>query len=215
MGGVPFLAHKKITKPFFSGGLSMSASKHQLVASAYHLKPADVQKLLLQANNFRDRCLIKTLWWLGVRRSELINLDVRDFDKKRKRITVRKSKGSKTRVVPIINDEYLSDLLLLIGGRKTGPVFLSNRNRAMSLRSVNRIVSNLGDQAGIVNPNPRLTHLNPHLFRHSIARFLKSKRFSAEWIQNFLGHESYQTTMDMYGTLSIDEMQEVAERLLD
>jgi hypothetical protein len=30
-----------------------------------------------------------------------------------------------------------------------------------------------------------------------------------------LGHESYQTTMDMYGTISIDEMQEVAERLLD
>jgi len=28
----------------------MSASKHQLAASAYHLKPADVQKLLLQAN---------------------------------------------------------------------------------------------------------------------------------------------------------------------
>ena len=48
-----------------------------------------------------------------------------------------------------------------------------------------------------------------------MARFLKSKRFSAEWVQNFLGHESYKTTMDMYGTLSIDEMQEVAERLLD
>ena len=42
-----------------------------------------------------------------------------------------------------------------------------------------------------------------------------TKRFSAEWIQNFLGHESYKTTMDMYGTLSIDEMQEVAARLLD
>jgi integrase len=62
----------------------MSASTHQLAASAYHLKPSDVQKLLLHANNFRDRCLIKTLWWLGVRRSELINLDVRDLDKKRK-----------------------------------------------------------------------------------------------------------------------------------
>jgi hypothetical protein len=44
---------------------------------------------------------------------------------------------------------------------------------------------------------------------------LKSKGFSAEWIQNFLGHESYKTTMDMYGTLSIDEMQEIAARLLD
>ena len=104
---------------------------------------------------------------------------------------------------------------MLIGGRKTGPIFLSNRHRAMSLRSVNRIVATLGVQAGISNPNPRLTHLNPHLFRHSIARFLKSKRFSAEWIQNFLGHESYKTTMDMYGTLSIDEMQEMAVHLLD
>ena len=38
----------------------MAASKHQLPASAYHLKPADVRKLRLSANNFRDRCLIKT-----------------------------------------------------------------------------------------------------------------------------------------------------------
>jgi integrase len=39
---------------------------------------------------------------------------------------------------------------------------------------------------------------------------LKSKGFTAEWIQNFLGHQSYKTTMDMYGTISIDEMQEIA-----
>ncbi len=193
----------------------MPASKHQLAASAYHIKPSEVQKLLLMAHNFRDRCLIKTLWWLGVRRSELINLDVRDFDAQRKRMTISKGKGDKTRVVPLINDEYLSDLLILIGSRKTGPIFLSNRNRMMAPRSVNHIVATLGAQAGVVNPNSRLSHLNPHLFRHSIARFLKSKRFSAEWIQNFLGHESYKTTMDMYGTLSIDEMQEVAARLLD
>ena len=150
-----------------------------------------------------------------VRRSELIHLDVRDFDEKQKRMTVHKGKGGKTRVIVIINDEYLSDLLMLIGSRKTGPIFLGNRHRAMSLRSVNRVVATLGAQAEMMKSNPRLTHLNIHLFRHSIARFLKSKRFSAEWIQNFLGHESYRSTMDMYGTLSIDEMREVAQRLLD
>ncbi len=169
----------------------MPASTHQLAASAYHLKPSDLRKLLLTASNFRDRCPIKTLWWLGVRRSELINLDVRDVDVERKRVTIQKGKGGKTRVIPIINDEYLRDLLLLIGSRKTGPIFLSNRHRGMAPRSVNHIVATLGAQAGVANPNPRLSHLNPHLFRHSIARFLKSKRFSAEWIQNFLGHESY------------------------
>jgi len=57
----------------------------------------------------------------------------------------------------------------------------------------------LGVRAGIDNPNPRLAHLNPHIFRHSIASWLKSRGFSAEWIQNFLGHQSYKTTMDMYG----------------
>jgi integrase len=73
----------------------MSVSKHQLAASAYHLKPADVRKLLLAATNFRDRCLIKTLWWLGVRRHELIHLDIRDLDADRKRIIVRGGKAAK------------------------------------------------------------------------------------------------------------------------
>ena len=176
----------------------MPTSKHQLAASAYHLRPADVRKLLWAAPNFRDRCLIKTLWWLGIRRRELIQLDIRDLDVERKRVTVREGKGGKTRVIPIIDDEYLSDLRMLIGSRKTGPIFLSNRNRMMAPRLVNHIVTTLGVKAGVINPNPRLTHLNPHLFRHSIARFLKSKGFSAEWIQNFLGHESYKTTMGVF-----------------
>ena len=49
----------------------MPASTHQLAASAYHIRPADMRKLLLAATNFRDRCLIKTLWWLGVCRAKL------------------------------------------------------------------------------------------------------------------------------------------------
>jgi integrase len=52
---------------------------------------------------------------LGVHRSELIQLDVRDLDIERKRVIVQEGKGSKTRVMPIIDDEYLSDLIILIG----------------------------------------------------------------------------------------------------
>ena len=103
---------------------------------------------------------------------------------------------------------------MLIGARKKGPVFLSQRHHALTTRAVNHIVAHLGEKAGMTNPNPRLRYLNPHLFRHSSARFLKSKGFSAEWVQNFLGHASYKTTMDMYGTLSIDEMQEIAVQKL-
>lgn len=188
--------------------------KQQMRASAYHLKPADIKKLVIASSNFRDRCIIKTLYWLGLRRHELVNLDVRDIDFERKRVNVRRGKGEKTRIVPMVDDEYVGDLKHLIGGHAEGPIFLSNQNKALSLRAVNYIIEYIGQKAGIENPHPGRKHLNPHIFRHSIARFLKSKGFSAEWIQNFLGHQSYKTTMDMYGTISIDEMQEEAVRKL-
>jgi len=73
---------------------------------------------------------------------------------------------------------------------------------------INHIAKKAGEKAGISNANPALRHINQHILRHSIARYLKSKGFSAEWIQNFLGHASFKTTMDMYDTLSIHEMQE-------
>jgi integrase/recombinase XerD len=186
----------------------------QMRPSAYHLRQSDIRKLILAATNFRDRILIKALWWLGLRRHELVALDIRDIDFERKRVTVRAGKGGKTRVVPIIDDEFLSDLKHLIGPRTSGSVFCANGGRPMSLRLVNHIVRKVGEKAGVTNPSPTREHLNPHIFRHSIARFLKSKGFSAEWLQNFLGHQSYQTTMDMYGTISIDEMQEIAEKKL-
>lgn len=188
--------------------------KQQMKASAYHLKPAEIKKLVIASANFRDRCIIKTLYWLGLRRHEVVALDVRDIDFERKRVNVRQGKGGKTRIVPMIEDDLIGDLKHLIGHRKEGPVFLSNQDKNLSLRAINYIVEDTGLKAGIENPHPGRKHLNPHLFRHSIARFLKSKGFSAEWIQNFLGHQSYKTTMDMYGTISIDEMQEVAERKL-
>lgn len=188
--------------------------KQQMKASAYHLKPAEIKKLMIAAGNFRDRCIIKTLYWLGLRRKELTELDVRDIDFERKRVKVREGKGGKTRIVPIIDDEYLSDIKHLLGTRKDGAVFVSSHGKQLSIRMINHIIEKTGNVAGIKNPNPARTHLNPHLFRHSIARFLKSKGFTAEWIQNFLGHQSYKTTMDMYGTISIDEMQEVAEKKL-
>jgi site-specific recombinase XerC len=47
--------------------------------------------------------------WAVLRRSEVQNLDIRDIDFNRKRITLT-GKGDKTRVVPIISDEFLSEL---------------------------------------------------------------------------------------------------------
>ena len=80
--------------------------KQQMASSAYYLKPAEVRKLFIAAPNFRDRCILKSLYWLGLRRQELIDLDIRDIDFDRKRVQVRAGKGDKTRIIPIIDEEF-------------------------------------------------------------------------------------------------------------
>jgi integrase len=193
--------------------MSNSINNQQLKPAAYNLKLSEVNKIIHATNSFRDRCLIKTLFWAGLRREEAANLDIRDIDFERKRIKVR-GKGDKTRIVPIIDDDLLNDLKHLIGKNNQGYVFYYGNNQPLTNRAINKIVSKAGERADITNPNPARKNINPHIFRHSISRYLKNKGFSTEWIQNFLGHASYKTTMDMYGTISIDEMQQEAENRL-
>ena len=95
--------------------------KYQQKAAAYPLPLKDIKKLFLatsenySVHSFRDRCLLKTLFWAGLRREEVTRLDVRDIDFERKRIKVN-GKGGKVRTVPIIDEEFLSDLKHWIEG---------------------------------------------------------------------------------------------------
>ena len=95
--------------------------KYQQKAAAYPLPLKDIKKLFLATSenysvqSFRDRCLLKTLFWAGLRREEVTRLDVRDIDFERKRIKVN-GKGGKVRTVPIIDEEFLSDLKHWIEG---------------------------------------------------------------------------------------------------
>jgi integrase len=184
-------------------------ANYQLKAGAYHLQLKEIKKLFLNTNSFRDWCLLKSVFWAGLRREEATKLDVRDIDFDKKRIKVR-GKGDKPHTVPIIDYELFNELKYLINGRTEGFIFAKSDGKPLTVSMINHFTA----KAGIKNPNPRLKHINPHIFRHSITRYLKNKAFSVEWIHNFLGHAFYRTTMDMYGTLSIDEMQQEAEKKL-
>ena len=190
------------------------ARTHQLQDSEYHLNPAAIRKVIYATESFRDRCILKTFAQTGIRRAELGALDVRDVDLERRRLQVREGKGSKDRVLPI-TDELASDLAHLIGKRKTGPLFVSLRGTAVSVRQLNRIVTDAGARAGVENPNPKYAgRLTCHLFRHSFARAWKSKGGSIESLAKILGHSSTATTVDLYGTESLDDVQRNYERVM-
>ena len=49
----------------------------------------------------RDRCILEVLYSSGLRRSEIVHLDLEDLDVSRGVLTVRQGKGGKSRVVPV------------------------------------------------------------------------------------------------------------------
>ena len=115
-----------------------------------------------------------------------------------------------------ITEELGSDLLLLIGLRGTGPLFLSNRRAALTPRQVNRIVERAGELAEVKNPNPASGgRITCHLFRHTFARLWKQRGGDIESLSHILGHASSATTVDLYGTQSIDDVQANYQRIMN
>lgn len=176
--------------------------KSQHKPSEYTLREHEVSKIFNSTKTFEHRIMIKCMYWGGMRVFEVANLKIEDIDLERRRIHVMEGKGGKTGTVPIIDSEFLADLRHLISTRKAGKLFPYKK------RWMQRIVERAGLEAQVSHPDPQRKHINPHLFRHSIARHLKKWGYNAEFIKNFLRHESINTTYDQYGTMSLDEMQE-------
>jgi site-specific recombinase XerD len=102
---------------------------------------------------------------------------------------IRKSKFDKTRAVPFMDANFLADLRQLVRGRKpTEPVVDVKRRMIM----IQHIVQHAAEAAAIRNPQSGARHVSAHLFRHSIARHLKSAGSAAEFIRKFLD-QSIQT----------------------
>jgi integrase/recombinase XerD len=186
-------------------GAHMTES-HQLKRSEATLKPSEALNVIHSTKTFRDRCIIECLYFGGMRVQEVDNehLFVGNLDFQRCVIHVRKSKFDKTRTVPFMDANFMADLRQLVRGRKP-PEPVVNVKRRM----IQHIVQHAAEAAGITNPYTGAKHVSPHVFRHSIARHLKSAGYAAEFIQKFLGHQSITTTMDTYGTLSLGEMQQI------
>ncbi|GAG31112.1 unnamed protein product, partial [marine sediment metagenome] len=128
------------------------------------------------------------------------------------------------RLATIFSDQLMDDLKIylryVLDNKKQGHLFPAvsslNTKDHISPTEINRIVAKAGHRAHLNNPIPELKNINPHILRHSCARILKDKGLSLEVVQKVLGHLSYKTTMDLYGTKSISEMDdELKEKVGD
>jgi len=141
------------------------------------------------------------LFYLGLRRSELVALKVRDlgYDKHHRTLTVRNGKGGKSRVVPIhpvvqtAIDEYLTG-----SGRVPGaedPLFAAaKRHRAgkplkpLCTTTIYSMVRRYVKLAGIATAGM------PHACRATVISHLLDGRASIHDVAQMVGHSSVATT---------------------
>ena len=158
---------------------------HQLKRSEATLTPREASNVINTTKNFRDRCIIKCLYYGGLRVQEVVNLEVADLDFQRRVLQIRKSKFGKTRTVPFIDSNFMTDLRQLTQGYKPhDPVFPLKRRRIQVLTAA------AGREASITHPYSNAKHISPHLFRHSIARHLKSAGYPAESFESYRSRAS-------------------------
>ena len=171
----------------------------------------DQSSALLQAvsgqNQVRDYAILMLFLNCGIRRSELVGLNISDVYEDRIRVV---GKGNKERFVYFgtpcrkaidqymaeRKDKILTDNRALFGSR--------NGNR-ISVTAVHRLVEKALKQAGL-----DATQFSAHKLRHTAATMMLSGGVDVKTVQEVLGHENLNTTQ-IYTHIENTELKLAAE----
>lgn len=151
----------------------------------------------------RDRALLELLYSSGLRVSEVVGLDLDDFEFGERSARVF-GKGSKERIVLFGEtcaravQEYIArERCTPSEGR---PLFTNARGRRLSSRTVANVVQRWSRGAGLAG-------VSPHTLRHSFATHLLDGGADLKTVQQLLGHESLATTQ-VYTHVSIERLRD-------
>jgi len=149
------------------------------------LSSPDVKK----RDGLRDRALLELIYSTGLRKSELMNLELFDVDIPERTVRIRKGKGRKERVVPLgeVAASYLQRYLeksrpLFCRGRVRKALFLGKAGLPLCALGIDRIVKIHAARSGLT------TNVTPHIIRHTCASTLLAGGADIFSIQKLLGH---------------------------
>jgi len=149
----------------------------------------EIQKILLNCPNLKHRCIISLIYSAGLRRSELINLEVTDIMAERMPVRIRGAKGRKDRY-SLLSPHLLKELRSYYKKYKPRRWLFEGHgiNNQYSATSLAKILQKSSHAAGIKR------RVTPHMLRHSFATHLLEQGTDLRYIQALLGHHSSKTT---------------------
>lgn len=140
----------------------------------------------------RNRLIIKTILYTGIRVSEAININKKDFNKDTDFYIIQvRGKGNKPRIVMIKEAIILDDLNTWSQGRccDNNLMFCNNKGTPLTQAYISRIVEKILISIGI-----RKEKNGAHMLRHTFATLLYQKSKDLILVQESLGHADINTS---------------------
>lgn len=166
------------------------------------LSKEEILKMIEFTPNVKHKAIMALLYSSGMRRDELINLQIKDIDSKRMVIRINLGKGNKSRDV-MLSTKALELLRLYYkihfpkpikyvfeGGGKPGETY--------SASSINKIIKKAAKKIGVKK------NVHIHTMRHSFATHMLEQGANLKVIQRLLGHTSLKSTMVYLHLAKID-----------
>ncbi len=162
------------------------------------------QKSFHVATSIRDTAIITLFLGTGIRISELVGLNIEDFDFKTNSFVVTRKGGN--RAVLYYNDEVLETLIDYYNVRTAdkkvpsseNAFFLSLQNKRISTRTVQELVKKY---AQIISPLKKIT---PHKLRSTFGTNLYRQTGDIYVVADCLGHKDVNTTKRHYAAITED-----------
>ena len=168
------------------------------------LSKDEVNSMIEATLNLKHRLVLMFLYYTGIRLNEIVNLKWADVDFQRDVIHLKTAKGERERI--IFFHDKLKSAIEYFNLKREELIFTSNLNKEYDKRTIQLIVRNAANKAGI---KKRIT---PHTLRHSFATHLLEAGADIRNIQKLLGHASLQTTQ-IYTHVANKDIKKLADLL--
>lgn len=174
-----------------------------------YLTDSEFQELRNEIENDIIKAAVETIYYTGLRVSEVTNLTLDDVDIEKGLIQVIAGKGNKDRKIPIssklkpILQEYLNSTRPETESER---FFCTKRSGKVSAQYINKELHNATTTLGWSK------NVTAHILRHSFASALVSNDAPLASVQKLLGHSDLRTT-SRYIHRSMDELEDAVNLL--
>jgi integrase/recombinase XerD len=174
----------------------------------------DMTKLINSTLDVRDKAIITLLAKTGIRRKELITLDIDDIDWVDQSIRLKPTPKRTNRTI-FFDDEAAIILHRWVRARETRnekgskALFLNNLGTRLNRNGVYLAVTKPAERLGLHNPDSdRMEkHFSPHCCRHWFTTHLRRAGMSREFIQELRGDVRTEA-IDIYDHIDKKELRE-------